>query len=197
MKIGDHQPVCSYDEVDFQKKRDMKLALIYIAGLATIAILFPQSGTCSSQHHDDRDDAVTVPRPSHHIPTSNTGHHGHHYPEVGTSSEETGDELVTRVFSLKLGPQARDPTVYWQVDYGKQEVKFELSVPPAHDGGGNKRRRSHHGGETDEAETDWIGFGFSDRGDLEGADLCVLWVDWRGEFNFDVSIGRNHELSIH
>ena len=27
--------------------------------------------------------------------------------------------------------------------------------------------------------TQWLGVGFSDRGQLEGADLCVLWVDWR------------------
>ena len=27
---------------------------------------------------------------------------------------------------------------------------------------------------------DWVGLGFSDRGDLEGGDLCLLWRDWRG-----------------
>ena len=28
---------------------------------------------------------------------------------------------------------------------------------------------------------DWVGLGFSDRGDLQGADMCLLWqVDIRG-----------------
>ena len=26
----------------------------------------------------------------------------------------------------------------------------------------------------------WVGLGFSDYGEVAGADMCVLWRDWRG-----------------
>ena len=28
---------------------------------------------------------------------------------------------------------------------------------------------------------DWIGIGFSDYGEPQNADLCVLWSDWKGK----------------
>ena len=31
---------------------------------------------------------------------------------------------------------------------------------------------------------DWVGVGFSDYGSVEGADLCALWRDWRGNLFF-------------
>lgn len=58
--------------------------------------------------------------------------------------------------------------LYWRVDYPSEEVKFEV----------HSRARAPH---------PWIAVGFSDRGDLPGADLCVLWTDWHGRVHFQVS----------
>ena len=32
----------------------------------------------------------------------------------------------------------------------------------------------------------WLAVGFSERGELPGADLCVLWVDWRRHVRLQV-----------
>jgi hypothetical protein len=32
----------------------------------------------------------------------------------------------------------------------------------------------------------WVAVGFSDYGALEGADLCVLWRDWKGHTHLQV-----------
>ena len=34
--------------------------------------------------------------------------------------------------------------------------------------------------------TQWLGVGFSERGELDGAELCVLWVDWRRHVRLQV-----------
>ena len=34
---------------------------------------------------------------------------------------------------------------------------------------------------------DWVAVGFSDRGELTGADFCVFWVDWKGGAQVQVS----------
>ena len=37
----------------------------------------------------------------------------------------------------------------------------------------------------------WVGLGFSDYGELAGADMCVLWRDWRGATRLtDVTIDQ-------
>ncbi|XP_063846627.1 dopamine beta-hydroxylase-like isoform X1 [Scylla paramamosain] len=55
--------------------------------------------------------------------------------------------------------------LYWRIDYLKEEVEFEV----------------HTKGE---GRQPWLAVGFSDRGLLEGADLCVLWTDWHGRVHF-------------
>ncbi len=37
---------------------------------------------------------------------------------------------------------------------------------------------------------DWIAIGFSDRGELTGADLCVFWDDGDGRKILTVRMGR-------
>lgn len=59
--------------------------------------------------------------------------------------------------------------LYWRLDYGKEEVEFEVHTR------GRGRRP-------------WLAVGFSDRGLLEGADLCVLWTDWHGRVHFQVCL---------
>ena len=40
-----------------------------------------------------------------------------------------------------------------------------------------------------------MGVGFSDYGDLPGADLCVLWRDWRGTVYFsDVHVSKVNKI---
>ena len=38
---------------------------------------------------------------------------------------------------------------------------------------------------------DWFAIGFSDYGNITGADLCVLWFDKKPRAYFEVSFGRN------
>lgn len=57
--------------------------------------------------------------------------------------------------------------LFWQVDYQARVVTFELKL------------QLH--------PSSWFAFGFSDRGNLSGADVCVLWVDRRGQHHFEVS----------
>ncbi|XP_045624015.2 dopamine beta-hydroxylase [Procambarus clarkii] len=68
--------------------------------------------------------------------------------------------------------------LYWRVDYPEEEVKFEV----------HSRGR---------ASQPWIALGFSDRGDLVGADLCVLWTDWHGHVHFqNAVVGANRRLVV-
>lgn len=57
--------------------------------------------------------------------------------------------------------------LYWRVDYPGEQIKFEV----------HSRARAPH---------PWLALGFSDRGDLTGADLCVFWTDWHGRVHFQV-----------
>ncbi|GIX69823.1 dopamine beta-hydroxylase [Caerostris darwini] len=54
--------------------------------------------------------------------------------------------------------------LYWTVDYDEQTVTFEL-----------RARVPDH---------DWIGIGFSDRGEITNADLCILWTDKKRKNRF-------------
>ena len=54
----------------------------------------------------------------------------------------------------------------WTLDYPQSKVQVEVHVPILRD--------------------EWFAIGFSDYGDLSGADLCVMWQDWRGKFHFQV-----------
>ncbi|KAK3854463.1 hypothetical protein Pcinc_039057, partial [Petrolisthes cinctipes] len=55
--------------------------------------------------------------------------------------------------------------LYWRLDYPGEEVSFEVHT------------KGH-------AKSPWLALGFSDRGELIGADLCVLWTDWHGRVHF-------------
>ncbi|PSN45176.1 Dopamine beta-hydroxylase [Blattella germanica] len=55
----------------------------------------------------------------------------------------------------------------WTVDYAASSVHVEVHVPDVGDG--------------------WYAIGFSDYGDVTGADLCVLWADWRGKLHLQAS----------
>lgn len=56
--------------------------------------------------------------------------------------------------------------MYWSLDYYEGKVRFEIHLPK---------------------KIGWFALGFSDRGELEDADFCVLWRDWKGMQHFDVS----------
>lgn len=58
--------------------------------------------------------------------------------------------------------------LYWTVDYEEETVTFEL------------RARA--------SEQDWIGIGFSDRGEITNADLCILWTDKKSKNRFQVHL---------
>ncbi|CAG0923435.1 unnamed protein product, partial [Notodromas monacha] len=75
--------------------------------------------------------------------------------------------LTTKTFHLNLGSE-RDPSLKWRVDYAKQEVQLEVKFKSS-----------------DSDQNDWLAFGFSDRGEIKEADLCVFWVDWKYQVHFD------------
>ena len=58
--------------------------------------------------------------------------------------------------------------LFWQIDYEIDTVIFEVHT---------RRALSPH---------PWIAVGFSEYGELRGSDMCVLWVDWKGEVHFQV-----------
>ena len=63
-------------------------------------------------------------------------------------------------------PLDANSTFSWILDYPAGTVSVEVHAP-----GG----RDH-----------WVAVGFSDYGSLVGADLCVLWRDWRGRAHMQV-----------
>ena len=40
---------------------------------------------------------------------------------------------------------------------------------------------------------DWIAIGFSDYGEPQNADLCVLWSDWKGEVSLEDTHTNDNE----
>ncbi|XP_060803307.1 tyramine beta-hydroxylase [Amyelois transitella] len=55
----------------------------------------------------------------------------------------------------------------WKVDYSLRKIQFELSL-------------------TEKAPPfNWFAIGFSDRGGLENADVCLLWTDYKGNDHFE------------
>ncbi|XP_021938401.1 dopamine beta-hydroxylase [Zootermopsis nevadensis] len=64
---------------------------------------------------------------------------------------------AARVFRIPLDTNS---TFSWTLDYPARTVSIEVHSPA---------EKNH-----------WVAVGFSDYGDLVGADLCVLWTDWRG-----------------
>ena len=70
--------------------------------------------------------------------------------------------------SLQLGPELR---LSWRVSRDAGELHLSAS-----------------------AEIDsltWVGLGFSDYGDVAGADMCVMWRDWRREIRLtDVHVDK-------
>ena len=69
----------------------------------------------------------------------------------------------SRLFRIPLDANS---TFSWILDYPAGTVSVEVHTP-----GG----RDH-----------WVAVGFSDYGSLLGADLCVLWRDWRGRAHMQV-----------
>ncbi|XP_063364441.1 tyramine beta-hydroxylase [Cydia amplana] len=55
----------------------------------------------------------------------------------------------------------------WRVDYANRRVQFQLLVSES------------------APVFKWFALGFSDRGDLENSDVCVLWTDYNGSEHFE------------
>ena len=56
----------------------------------------------------------------------------------------------------------------WTLDYPSSKLEAEVHIP--------------------KLKEEWFGIGFSDYGELPGADLCVVWQDWRGKIHFQVCV---------
>ncbi|XP_077500682.1 tyramine beta hydroxylase [Amblyomma americanum] len=71
---------------------------------------------------------------------------------------------AARYFELVLDPESRF-RLFWTVDYEAESLTAELKLelPP----------------------DDWFALGFSDRGDITLADVCVLWADAHGRPHLD------------
>lgn len=71
---------------------------------------------------------------------------------------------AARYFELVLDPQSRF-RLYWTVDYEAKSLTAELKLELPRD--------------------DWFALGFSDRGNVTLADVCVLWADVHGNPHLD------------
>lgn len=69
-------------------------------------------------------------------------------------------------FEVPLDPEDR-LHLYWTIDYEVEVVTFELVAQVL--------------------DNDWVGMGFSDRGNITKADLCIWWIDRQGDSHFQVS----------
>jgi hypothetical protein len=72
---------------------------------------------------------------------------------------------IARPFRVPLDANS---TFSWVLDYPAATVNVEVHTPAGRD--------------------DWVSVGFSDYGSLVGADLCVLWRDWRGRTHMQVGL---------
>lgn len=65
----------------------------------------------------------------------------------------------------------------WRVNYGARKILFRLEF-------------------SEKAPSiNWFAIGFSDRGDLENSDICLVWTDYVGRDHFEVP-KLNHIIFI-
>jgi hypothetical protein len=82
--------------------------------------------------------------------------------------------LSTAAAQLFRIPLDTNSTFSWTLDYPAGTISVEVHSP---------------------AEKDhWVAVGFSDYGALGGADLCVMWRDWRGSTHLQVG---PHDSRLH
>ncbi|KAM3965288.1 tyramine beta hydroxylase [Aphomia sociella] len=60
-----------------------------------------------------------------------------------------------------------DLLLKWRVDYSLQRIQFEIRLS------------------VKAPLFSWFALGFSDRGNLENADVCLLWTDYKGQDHFE------------
>lgn len=84
----------------------------------------------------------------------------------GTKSSSSSADPV---FQIPLDAKG-DMKMYWTLDYSRNRVQFEIHVPLA--------------------PSQWFAVGFSDYGEMTNADLCVLWMDWKGGIYMQVGYNK-------
>lgn len=58
----------------------------------------------------------------------------------------------------------------WRVDYSNKKIRFTVKLSK------------------DAPHLRWFSLGFSDRGNLDNSDVCIMWVDYKGGQHVTVSI---------
>lgn len=59
-------------------------------------------------------------------------------------------------------------TLKWRVDYEDKKIQFRVDF-------------------SDKApHINWFALGFSDRGNMENSDVCLVWTDYKGKDHFEV-----------
>ncbi|XP_054721644.1 dopamine beta-hydroxylase-like [Uloborus diversus] len=81
----------------------------------------------------------------------------------GLTSSQYHQENAASYFEIPVDPEDK-LHLFWNVDYEEEVVTFEMRVRAA--------------------EYDWVGVGFSDRGEITNADLCFLWTDKKRKNRF-------------
>lgn len=79
-----------------------------------------------------------------------------------TSNGTRQQQQQHQSYSMTLDPQGQ-MKLTWTPDYDNRQVIFHLEAT---------------GDNWPPEEKQWIAIGFSDRGDWNGADVCVGWRDW-------------------
>ena len=90
-------------------------------------------------------------------------HHHHRHRHIDKRSITKSDPLA---YSLTLDPDSKF-RMQWTPDFERQQIHFRVDISQSQ-------------------PQSWFALGFSDRGDLAGADLCVAWEDWKGAFIIQV-----------
>ena len=85
---------------------------------------------------------------------------------IDTYENETTAHNFT--FQTELDPQNKF-RLFWTIDYLTESLTFEVRVIL-------------------KDANDWFAIGFSDYGEMVGADLCILWTDKKHKLHFQVSL---------
>ncbi|CAL4126808.1 unnamed protein product, partial [Meganyctiphanes norvegica] len=107
-----------------------------------------------------------VPQPCDHLLQDDS--------QLPSVDEHARHRSKRQIETKEIPPEIHDVTLddndthhlYWRVDYQNEEVRFEV----------HSRATSSR---------PWLALGFSDRGDLPGSDLCILWTNWLGKVYFE------------
>ena len=83
----------------------------------------------------------------------------------GVHSENNNQDVSDHTFNVSLDDQNKYH-MYWSYDQNSVTIRVEALLATS---------------------VDWFAIGFSDEGDINGSDMCILWTDTEFKFNLLVN----------